>query len=281
MGQRLGSRAVGDTPGGSGADTGSGQLDTGDAVELLEEGADRFETASDLRIAEEDEYEDIVVELKGMLTEDFNRERSLGQRALNRLTGSEPPLVYDPSGLTTEVFDSYRAAIWPREPGIDDFQAGVVAGYLLADSISEAGSQAIREHSVDPVNSVNARVKGRTVTPGEPEKLVEKWLYEDPASFFPHAAVHHFELRRSELLEQELRKRADSPGSDGAEERRLGEMFDRFDRYSGEMPFKDFVHTYRQQYGEDHPLNWAVEDMLENAGPHPEGLIDGMYGGTR
>jgi hypothetical protein len=280
MEQQLDSRAGRDALEGSTADNGAGELDTGDAVALLEEGADRFETPSDLRVAEENEYEDIVAELKDMLADDFNRERSLGQRAINRLTGSESPLVYNPSGFTADVFDSYRNAVWPGDPDIDDFQAGVVAGYLLADSITEAGSRAVREHGVDPV-SVQARVNGRTVSPGEPEKLVEKWLYEDPSSFFSHAAVHHFELRRSERVESGLRERANSPGSDGAEERHLTQLFDRFESYSGDLLFKDFAHTYRQQYEDDHPLNWAVEDVLENAGPHPEGVVDGIYGNTR
>lgn len=280
MEQKLGSRADGDTLESGNADTGSVELDTGDAVELLEEGSERYETASDFRVAGENEYEDIVVELGELLLEDFGRERGLGQRAINRLTGGEAPLVYDPSGFTADVFDSYRKTAWPREPEIDDFQAGVVAGYLLADSISEAGKLAVQEHSVDQ-NNLEAQVNGRKVAPGEPEKLVEKRLYDNPASFFPHAAVHHFELRRSERLKSGLRGRADSPGSDGAEERHLKQMLDRFENYSGNLLFKDFTHTYRQRYGENHPLNWAVEDLLENADPHPEGLVDGMYGNTR
>lgn len=252
-------------------------LELDEAVNLLEEGSERFESPSDFRIAEDDKHKDIVAELSGPLVEDFGQERGLGQRAFSRLTTSEPVLVYDPAGFTAEIFDSYRQNVWPRDPDIGDFQAGVVAGYLLADSISEAGNQVVQERSIDPVSGVQARVNGRTVTPEENDKLVEKLLYDEPATFFPHAAVHHFELRRSDRLESELRGRANSPGSEGAEERYLKQMFDRFERYEGNMLFKDFMQTYRQHYGEDSPLNWAVENILENDSPHPEGLVDGMY----
>lgn len=250
--------------------------DAEEAVKLLEEGSESFRTPSDFRLADEERYEDIVDDLSALLTSDFEVEKSFTDRALSFLTGKKTPLVYDPSGRTQAAVHSYSSRN-SQDTGIEQRQSNVVAGYLLAESINLAGEQALERKGIE-ILEARADVDGETVAPGEEREILDKTFYDNPDAFFTHAAIRHVARERNRSLRSRIEDRAYSPGSDGAEEKKLKEMIESFENYSGRMQFRDFVGTYQDSYlDEDHPVHQVVNDELANTDPVAPGLLEGIY----